>query len=170
MILLRSTWTHRCASLLVGLLPGVAICQAQTPTTVDFAHDIAPIIKARCGECHTNGNTKGDLSLDTRESLLKAKAAVPGKSLESDLFKRITSQDPMERMPPKGDALSAKQVDLMRNWIDQGLSWQTGFSFKAAAYVPPLKPRRPTLPATAKAARYHPIDRIVALFRLPQSF
>jgi hypothetical protein len=135
--------------------------QAQTPTTVDFAHDIAPIIKARCGECHTNGKTKGDLSLDTRESLLKGKVAVPGKSAASEIIKRITSHDPMERMPPKGDALAAAQVDLMRKWIDQGLPWQPGFSFKAAAYVAPLKLRRPTLPASGNGQSEHPIDRIV---------
>jgi hypothetical protein len=141
-----------------------AKCQAQTPSTVDFAHDIAPIIKSRCGECHTNGKTKGDLSLDTRESLLKAKVAIPGKSALSELFKRITSQDPMERMPPKGAALSAKEIGLIESWIDQGLPWQQGFSFKTAGYVAPLKPRRPTLPALKSDRSSHPIDRIVAAY------
>src|SRR5262249_24546484 len=45
-------------------------------------------------------------------------------------------------------------------WIDQGVPWEPGFSFKAAAYVTPLKPRRPTLPP-ARDGRDHPIDRIV---------
>src|SRR5262249_3434578 len=37
---------------------------------------------------------------------------------------------------------------------------QEGFTFKTAAYVPPLKPRRPALPAV-RAGHEHPIDRIV---------
>ena len=35
---------------------------------IDFAHDIVPILKARCAECHTNGKRKGDVALDTREA------------------------------------------------------------------------------------------------------
>jgi hypothetical protein len=127
---------------------------------IDFAHDIAPVIKARCGECHTNGKYKSSFSLDTRADVLKKKAVVIGKSAESDLIKRITSSDPDERMPPKGPRLTAKEVELFKAWIDQGVPWQEGFTFKVSAYVPPLKPRRPTLPA-ASAGRSHPIDRIL---------
>ncbi|HEV8060081.1 MAG TPA: DUF1549 domain-containing protein, partial [Gemmataceae bacterium] len=134
---------------------------AQTPPSIDFSHDIAPIVKARCAECHTNGKSKGSLSLDTRESLLKAKVVVPGKSAASDLLKRVTSNDSTQRMPPKGAPLTAEQVESIRAWIDQGVPWQAGFSFKVAAYVAPLKPRRPTLPAAHSPAIEHPIDRIV---------
>src|SRR5262249_47458780 len=49
---------------------------------------------------------------------------------------------------------------VLKAWIDEGLAWESGFSFKAQAYVAPLKPRRPTLPP-ASAGRGHPIDRII---------
>src|SRR6266542_7081203 len=75
------------------------IAPAQSPKKIDFAHDIVPIIKARCAECHTNGTYKGSLSLETRESILEAEVVVPGKSGASDLIKRITSADPKVRMP-----------------------------------------------------------------------
>jgi hypothetical protein len=149
--------------------PGVLAClvialgapaRAETPKKVDFAHDILPILKARCAECHTNGKYKGSVSLDTREDLLRKKVAVPGKSGESKLYKRITSKDPEERMPLKADPLLAREVELLAAWIDQGLPWQEGFSFKAATYVAPLKPRRPVLPP-ARPGREHPIDRIL---------
>src|SRR5262245_28339238 len=90
---------------------------------VDFAHDIVPLLKARCAECHTNGKYKGGLSLDTREALLKSKVVVPGKSRDSELFHRITSDDADVRMPSKGKPLAPKEVDLLRVWIDQGLPW-----------------------------------------------
>ncbi len=124
---------------------------------VDFAHEVVPLLKARCAECHTNGKYKGSLSLDTREEILKAKVVVPGKSAASEIINRVTSTDPEERMPPKGPPLSAKEVALLRAWIDQGLRWDVGFSFKVSAYVPPLQPRRPELPPGTG----HPIDRIV---------
>lgn len=134
--------------------------RSQAPKKVDFAHDVLPILKARCAECHTNGTYKGSMSLDTRQDILKAKAVVLGKSDASELVKRITSKDLKQRMPPKGDPLAAKDIELLRAWIDQDLPWEEGFTFKAGTYVAPLKPRRPTLPA-AQNGRAHPIDRIL---------
>jgi len=133
---------------------------AKDPAPIDFAHNVAPIIKLRCAECHTNGKYKGSFSMDTREDLLKSMAVRPGKSGMSDLIERVTSDRPDHRMPPKGDRLTTKQVDLLKAWIDQGLPWEPGYSFKSANYVPPLEPRKVTLPPAA-GERDHPIDRIL---------
>jgi hypothetical protein len=137
--------------------------RAQTAKEVDFAHDVVPLINARCAECHTNGKQKGSLSLDTRESILKAKVVVPGKSSKSELLKRISSTDPDFRMPPKGDRLTAQQVELFKAWIDQGLPWQAGFTFKSSAYVATLKLRRVVIPPAGRG-RDHPIDRILEAY------
>src|SRR6476660_5154207 len=106
------------------MMLSMSTARAGEPAKIDFAHDILPLLKARCAECHTNGKYKASLSLDTRETLLKAKVVVPGKSGESELVKRITSNDPEARMPPKGDQLTAKEVSLVKAWVDQGLPWQ----------------------------------------------
>src|SRR4051812_34960085 len=81
-------------SRLLGVLLCTALGSAPAladPPRIDFAHDIVPILKARCAECHTNGTYKGGLSFDTREALLKGKAAVPGESAASELIKRVIS-------------------------------------------------------------------------------
>jgi hypothetical protein len=130
---------------------------------IDFSHDIAPLIKAHCGKCHTNGKSEGSVSLDTRQDLLKSKAAVPGKAEDSELIKRLTSSDPDERMPAKAPPLSAKEIELFRAWIDQGLQWEEGFSFDSNRYIPPLKPRRVELPPE-RAGLSHPIDRITSVY------
>ncbi len=141
-------------------LTSAADAQLPKSSTIDFAHEVVPILKTHCAKCHTNGTYKGSLSLDTRESLLKSKAAVPGKSAESELIKRITSADPEVRMPAKGDPLSEKEVRVLKTWIDEGLAWEPGFTFKVQNYLASLKPRRPTLPP-ALSGRDHPIDRII---------
>ena len=133
---------------------------AQKAKPIDFAHDIFPILKARCSSCHTAGTYKGKLSLDTREDILKAKIVVVGKSGESELIDRVTTDLKARRMPPKGKPLDSKQVALLKRWIDEGLAWQEGFSFKKRNYIAKLEPRRPKLPPV-QAGRTNPIDRIV---------
>jgi hypothetical protein len=126
----------------------------------DFSHDVVPILKARCAKCHTNGTYKGGLSFDTREDLLKGKAAVPGKAGDSEIIKRILTPDKDSRMPSQGDPLTAKEIAILTAWVNEGLSWEPGFSFRRGTYVAPLKPRKVTLPA-ARPDRPHPIDRLV---------
>ena len=105
-----------------------------------------PLLRQRCASCHTNGKYKGDVSMDTREALVKSEAIVPGKAAESTLIERVTETDPELRMPPKGPALTAEQVGVLRRWIDQGAPWQEGFSFAKAGSGLPIEPRRPELP------------------------
>jgi hypothetical protein len=144
--------------LLIGLANSL---NAQQPIgKTDFAHDVVPILKARCAKCHTNGTYKGGLSFDTREAILKAKVVVLGKSAESELIKRVLIKDKETRMPSQGDPLTEKEINILKTWVDDGLPWEPGFTFKPATYVAPLKPRRVTLPA-ATSGRDHPVDRIV---------
>ena len=135
--------------------------RADEPKPSDFAHDVAPILKARCAECHANGTFKGGFSIETRESILKTKAAAPRQERRERTFlNESVRPTPNHACPRKGPPLSAKQIESIKNWIDGGLQWESGFSFKKSAYVPALRPRRPALPA-AVAGRDHPIDRIV---------
>ena len=152
-------------------LVALAICVGPIPAQppekkTDFAHDVVPILKARCAKCHTNGTYKAGLSFDTREELLKAKAAVPGKAATSEIIRRVTSKDAEERMPPgKADPLTEKEVAVLTKWINDGLPWEEGFTFKPATYVAPLKPRTVVLPP-AKPGREHPIDRIIDAYHI----
>jgi hypothetical protein len=130
---------------------------------VDFAHEIVPILKAHCAKCHTSGTYKGGFSLDTRETMLKSDAVVAGKSGESDLVDRVQSDELDYRMPPKGKRLSAQEVERLRAWIDQGLTWVPGFSFQNGGYVAPLKLKRPALPPLVDG-QDNPIDRILAAY------
>ena len=144
------------AGVLMGLVVFAAATAGDEPPVrkpIDFAHDVVPIIKSRCAECHTNGKYKGSLSMDTREDLLKSKAVVPGKSGKSELIERVLSDKADHQMPPKGDRLTAKQVAVLKAWIDQDLPWESGYSFKASTYVPPLEPRSVKLPPVASTVR-----------------
>lgn len=132
---------------------------------VDFAHEIAPLLKKHCAECHAGSQQKGGLSLNSRETLLAGGESgeailVPGKSGAGELLARITAADKDLRMPPEGDPLTEKEIAIIKRWIDAGAPWEKGFTLGKRSYEPPLKPRRPELPPAQKG-RDHPLDRIL---------
>lgn len=130
---------------------------AQEPT--DFAHDVLPLLKTHCAKCHTNGTYKGSFSMDSRGKLIESGLVTAGESNDSEMFARVISDDPELRMP-KGGQLTKVEIDTLRKWIDDGLPWEEGFSFKEKVYKARLSHRRPELP-DAIDGRSHPIDRIV---------
>ena len=143
------------------------LCAAAEP--VDFAHDVLPILKTHCAKCHTNGTYKGGMSLDSREALLDSGTVEPRNSAGSSLIERVTSTVEEDRMPAEAPPLSEAQIDILRTWVDQGLTWQEGFSFKATSYIATLKPRRVELPA-ATEGRTNPVDRIVDAYLAEKTF
>ncbi len=130
---------------LVILAVAAAPTWAAPPLPVDFRREILPILSENCFLCHgPDARTrKADLRLDLKESALRKNdpIIVPGNSRESELIRRITSDDPDERMPPRksGKTLAARQVELLTRWIDQGASWSQHWAFEP--------PRRGTPPA-----------------------
>jgi hypothetical protein len=88
---------------------------ADAPLTVSFDEQIKPILSDRCFVCHGPDakNRQAELRLD-READAKNYAVIPGKPDESELFRRITSEDPEERMPPAKSQLSLKTTKSTR--------------------------------------------------------
>jgi hypothetical protein len=131
---------------------------------IDFSHQVAPLLKTHCLKCHGGPQREGGFSLNSRESLLvggdSGLAVISGDHTASEFYRRIHSTDDGYRMPPEGGGLSAEQAEILARWIDQGLTWEPGFSFAPAAYEPPLRPRRPDLPPVHDG-REHPLDRIL---------
>lgn len=124
--------------------------------TVDFVRDIQPILADNCFECHGQdpSSREADLRLDVRDvavaEINSDPAIVPGAAEQSELIRRIESDDPDLCMPPPDhrDKLTAKQRHLLRQWIDQGAEYRTHWAF-----VPPQK--------APHAANDHPIDFFV---------
>ncbi|HTI72808.1 MAG TPA: DUF1549 domain-containing protein, partial [Candidatus Limnocylindria bacterium] len=131
---------------------------------VDFSHDIVPILRQHCAECHTGDKKKGSLSFNTRETLMKGgengPVVKPGHASDSRLLAVVLSTDTDEQMPPKGPRLTPEEAGKLRAWIDAGAVWTEGFAFKKPAYEPPLKLHRAALPVAQKG-RTNLIDRIL---------
>ena len=98
---------------------------------LDFVRDIQPVFEKHCFKCHSAEKQKAGYRLDVKEIALNGgdsgkSAIVPGKSAKSPLFKFIFAADPEKVMPPKGELLSAPEIELIKTWIDQGAIWPDG--------------------------------------------
>lgn len=130
---------------------------------ISFSKQIAPILIDQCVECHRSGKAKGSYRLDTVELMLKAgdsetAPVLPGKPDESELYRLIATHDEDDRMPKKADALPAKEITLIRDWIaagakldvtDKKAPLRTIVPEKEKARAPEKYPR--PLPVTAMA-------------------
>lgn len=103
-----------------------------------FSRDIQPILADHCYQCHGPDAAKreADLRLDLEEAVFAPRnngsAVVRGKPEESELWRRITSADPNEQMPPPESdlTLSAAQRDLLKRWIAEGAAWGQHWSYE----------------------------------------
>ncbi|HXJ60176.1 MAG TPA: DUF1553 domain-containing protein [Verrucomicrobiae bacterium] len=134
---------------LAVFVAGSGMIQAAPPETkakIDFAHDILPVISARCFHCHgpDESSRKGKLRLDQRDQAIKPRSdgstpVKPGDPQASELVKRITSTDPEERMPPpkEGQPLKPEEIERLKQWIAEGAPYAGHWAF-TKPMLPPL--------------------------------
>ena len=117
------------------------VAGAAIPDRVDYNWDVAPILSQNCFACHGNSTQKAGLRLDMQKAAYdplpqnrQRRAIVPGNPARSELFRRITSADSDDRMPPveTHKTLSARDVAVIERWIKQGAHYENHWS-----YIPP---------------------------------
>ncbi|HEX4132397.1 MAG TPA: PSD1 and planctomycete cytochrome C domain-containing protein [Pirellulales bacterium] len=132
------------AAAMFALTAGAMPHAAAAADRVDFDRHIRPILSDKCFFCHgpDQKHRQADLRLDERDSAVADKAIVPGKPEESELIRRITSDDADETMPPPEShkELTPSEKTLLRRWIADGAEYQAHW-----AYRPLAKPRVPRL-------------------------
>jgi ankyrin repeat protein len=122
--------------------------------TVDYMHDVKPLLSKYCYECHGAEKQQSGLRLDLRQNALRGgdygPVIVPGKSVESRLIKKLVDGDGGDQMPPDIE-LSREEIGLLRAWIDQGADFRNEVVAEAAP-----KPVDPKLAALIAAVRSEP--------------
>ncbi len=81
---------------------------------------------------------------------------MPGKPDESEMLRRLLSEDESEKMPPPDavQQLKPEQVELIRRWIREGADWKEHWS---------LIPPKPITPPDVKNSAWlrNPIDAFI---------
>ncbi|MCR9200475.1 MAG: DUF1549 domain-containing protein [Planctomycetaceae bacterium] len=146
-----------CAVTLFAVTP-----LARGQQKVDFAHEVVPVLKKHCAECHTGTRSEGGFSFNTHRQILESGYVKPGEPADSLMIELLHSTDTDYQMPPSDrPRLTADQTSLLERWVAEGVNWEPGFRFAKAAWEPPLLPRNVEVPDTGEAGA-NPIDRILA--------
>jgi hypothetical protein len=146
----------------LAVLPVFTSAVAAAEKRLDFNRDIRPILSENCFQCHgfDENARQADLRLDVAESALADRdgvpAIVPGKPNESEAWRRITSDDESEKMPPTDShrVLEPQEKEALRRWIEQGAPYAKHWSF-----ILPVKAPLPEL--SNKAWPRNEIDHFV---------
>ncbi len=129
-----------------------------------FNRDIRPILSDKCFACHGTDvkKRKADRRIDTAEGAYAVSDGVqaikPGDLAKSEVWKRITTTNEDDVMPPPEShkKLSDAEKALIKRWIEEGAEYQKHWAFE-----PPVKAAPPAIGNPQSAIR-NPIDAFIA--------
>ena len=84
-------------------------CCIVSAETVDFVHEVVPILRAHCVKCHGGEEAKGGFSLNTRKLFLEGGAAEPGASMPPKEMRRRPESFPGVSCFHRFDELTQRQ-------------------------------------------------------------
>lgn len=126
-----------------SLLVAGAAAVAEEPSAIQFSRDIRPILAEHCLECHGAEKPEGGFRLTSREAALESGESghprlIPNQPEESEMLRRIRSDDLAERMPPEGKkTLTDAEVRLLERWIREGVKWGQHWAFEPVSRPAP---------------------------------
>ena len=102
---------------------------------VDFARDIQPVLAGRCYACHGPDVAESSLVLTSHDAATAETdsgmfAVVAGDAEQSEMIRRMLSDDEYERMPPEGEPIDEATVELFRRWIAEGAEYTSHWAFE----------------------------------------
>ena len=128
-----------------------------------YNRDVRPILAESCFRCHGPGTKKAGLRLDQSGSAYKKTEAgdipiVPGKLDESEVIRRILSDDANEVMPPPEakKPLKPEEKEILKRWVQEGAKYEAHWSFRA-----PVKESLPKVEGLANRSA-NPVDAFIA--------
>jgi mono/diheme cytochrome c family protein len=137
-----------CGGMLLFLMYWVVSCRSQQP--VDYSTQVKPIINKNCIACHGGVKKQGGFSLlfeEEAKAKLKSGAygIVSGDARASEMIRRLSLQDPEERMPFEHNALPDEEIELLTRWVNEGANWGVHWAYKALdkVAVPKVKSEWP---------------------------
>jgi hypothetical protein len=122
---------------------------------INYVSQVKPLLTRHCVACHSAVKPRAGLRLDTAASALKGgkngPAILPGHGDESPLVAAVRGEGETERMPLNRPPLGEGEINLLKDWIDQGAkavaNEQPGIAPSRShwAFIAPQKPHVPKI-------------------------
>lgn len=133
-----TAFPYKKTSIVLLTLVGVAaiiFLVGRREKTIDFSTQVKPIINKNCITCHGGVKAKGGFSLLFREDALAKTesgkpAIIPGDPDGSEMIRRLSLDDPEERMPYHHEPLSADDKNILVSWVKQGAVWGEHWAYR----------------------------------------
>ena len=134
-----------------SLLLAALALPAAAADKVDFNTQVKPILEAACTHCHGAEKDKGDFRLHTKEDAAKGNENGPGLTA-GDIKKSaiyttliLPHDDDMVMPPEKEGLLDKTQIEVIKNWIEQGAEWPAGVTLGVKPRIDFVKHVQPIL-------------------------
>ena len=103
----------------------VILVLKSTDAQQNLAQQASAIFQQNCLNCHGEHGAFTEEIIIDHTALIETGAVVPGKPIESELYKRLLTNDPAKRMPLGQPQLPAAAILTISNWIQAGApDWQ----------------------------------------------
>ena len=100
----------------------------------NVAQQAYAIFQQNCLRCHgEHGPFTEEIVIQSAEALIQSSAVVPGKHLESELYRRLLEKDPAKRMP-LGTAPTSRRSDSDHRELDSGRRAELGGPIRCQLY------------------------------------
>ena len=125
--------------IFVTLLPLILSNFYSVDAQQNLAQQASAIFEQSCLNCHgAHGAFTEEIIID-HTALIKTGAVVPGKPMESELYKRLVTNDLAKRMPLGQPKLPDAAILTIRNWIQAGAPNWESTSATDGAFITPKK-------------------------------
>ena len=102
------------------VLLSIAFISQANGQAIDFSHEVVPILRTHCVQCHGGREAKGSFSLNTRPLLVESGHIDLENAAKSRIIELVQSTDEDDQMPPKEKPrLKPEEIKILEKWIRQ---------------------------------------------------
>ena len=116
----RASMNDRKNFIAIGCLLMLGIVAHGVDAQENLAQQAYAIFERNCLNCHGEHGAFTEEIIIEHTALIETGAVVPGKPIESELYKRLFEKDPAKRMPLGQPQLPAAAILTIGNWIQAG--------------------------------------------------
>ncbi len=121
------------SALLLTVAPAIAEQNIEETAKINFTDHVLPIFREHCLACHNANDADGGLTIDSYGAVMAGggggQIVSAGDAASSRLY-QVISHAAEPNMPPEQDQLPKAKLEIIAQWINDGLLENSGSKAK----------------------------------------